>query len=161
MKIPLTSSHLISMSQIIYMKDPTRTDSKNSSYFLPLNTYPEYNRPIQENILYNTFTYTRFSHWKFSLILYFIQYLRLVLHISPSKRISRTVFSHVAFPCLTSPPFAAPFEPSPSFYFVSLYRPPPPSFEAMGASSGVQAIIPSGWNSIGTTEMAQGSWPMA
>lgn len=125
MKIPLTSSHLISMSQIIYMKDPTRTDSKNSSYFLPLNTYPEYNRPIQENILYNTFTYTRFSHWKFSLILYFIQYLRLVLHISPSKRISRTVFSHVAFPCLTSPPFAAPFEPSPFFYFVSLYRPPP------------------------------------
>lgn len=25
MKIPLTSSHLISMSQIIYVKDPTRT----------------------------------------------------------------------------------------------------------------------------------------
>lgn len=176
--------HLISTSQTnIYI-----FLNENSSYFLSLNIYVS-NHLRERSCTYIqilkilptfyhlipilnttdqykktsciTHTYTRFSHWKFSLILYFIQYLRLVLHISPSKRISRTVFSHVAFPCLTSPPFAAPFEPSPSFYFVSLYRPPPPSFEAMGASSGVQAIIPSGWNSIGTTEMAQGSWPMA
>lgn len=124
MKIPLTSSHLISMSQIIYMKDPTRTDSKNSSYFLPLNTYPEYNRPIQENILYNTYLYTFFPLKIFSYpLLYSISaprpaYITIQAHLSH-------IFSHVAFPCLTSPPFAAPFEPSPSFYFVSLYRPPP------------------------------------
>lgn len=88
MKIPLTSSHLISMSQIIYMKDPTRTDSKNSSYFLPLNTYPEYNRPIQENILYNTYLYTFFPLKIFSYpLLYSISaprpaYITIQAHLS-------------------------------------------------------------------------------
>lgn len=163
MYIYIISFHLIFMSQIIYMKDTLYVEYfENSFYFLPLNTYPEYNRPIQRNIPY-TYTYIRFPHWKFSLIF-------LLYSISAPRAAYITIqahLSHVAFsrrPRFTSPPFATPFEPSRSFYFVCLYRfppPPPPPFEAMGASSGVQAIIPSGWNSIGTTEMAQGSWPMA
>lgn len=161
MKIPLTFSHLISMSQIIYMKDPTRTDSKNSSYFLPLNTYPEYNRPIQENILYNTYLYTFFPLKIFSYpLLYSISAPR------PAYITIQAHLSHGFLPrCISMPHFSTfrrTFRTVPLLLFRFPISPlPPPSFEAMGASSGVQAIIPSGWNSIGTTEMAQGSWPMA
>lgn len=136
MKISLISSHL--MSQIIYKKN---VDFKNSFHFLPFNTYPEYNKAC--------ITYTFFPLKIFPYLSPHSISASFVLHIS-----KRTLHFHVASP------FATPFEPSRSFYFVRLYRSFPP-FEAMGASSGVRAIIPSGWNSIGTTEMAQGSWPMA
>lgn len=120
-----------------------------------LNTTDQYNETSRIHIYVYTFSPLKIFSYLFTL--FNIRASCCIYH-HPSASLARCIFTPSTLH------FSTPFEPSRSFYFVCLYRfppPPPPPFEAMGASSGVQAIIPSGWNSIGTTEMAQGSWPMA
>lgn len=82
-------------------------DFKNSFHFLPFNTYPEYNKAC--------ITYTFFPLKIFPYLSPHSISASFVLHISKC-----TLHFHVASP------FATPFEPSRSFYFVRLYRSFPP-----------------------------------